>query len=454
MRKKLQNYDLTKGSVWKIMIMFAFPIFLGTLFQSLYTTADAIIIGNFSGKDALAAIESVHTLTKMPINFFTGLASASTIIISQYYGAKDEKQVSDACHNAILFAFVGGIVLAVIGCITAPLAVNLIHVPQTIINQAMWYIIIYFAGMVVSMLYNVGSAIFRAIGDSKTPFYFLIIANFLNIILDLIFIIGFKLGVIGAASATVLSQCLSAFLIIKALTKTNLPCKIYINKLRFHKKHLKEIFKIGLPIGIQSTLYPISNTVVQTGINSIGVDGIAAWAVCGKLDFLVWSISDAFCISVSTFVAQNFGAQKYKRTLKGVKAGLTMALTFIGMVSVVLFFSSKYLAYIFVKDEIVIDLTSEIMHIIAPLYVIYAFSDVLSGAIKGTGETIRPMLITLLGTCVTRVLWILFIVPLNTTLITILSCYPVSWGITAAIYLIFYFLRFSKLEKLPLKIKE
>ena len=256
------------------------------------------------------------------------------------------------------------------------------------------------------------------------------------------------MGVVGAALATVLSQCLSALLILLSLTKTKLPCKISLSKLRFYKTHMLEIFKLGLPIGLQSVLYPISNSVVQAAINDIGIDSIAAWAISGKLDFLVWAVSDAFCTSVSTFVAQNYGAKKYKQAKKGVRIGLIMALSLIALVSYILYSWSDVFAQFLVDDDNVILITSQIMHFIAPLYVIYVFCDVLPGAIRGIGYTFKSMIITLLGTCVSRVIWVLFVVPHNNTLITVLSCYPVSWGITAFIYIIFYIRSFSKLTQL------
>ncbi len=437
------KYHLTEGSVWKIMLRFAMPIFLGTLFQSLYTTADAVIIGKFAGKEALAAIESVHTLTKMPLNFFTGLASGATIIISQYFGAGKHKEVSDACHSAILFAIVGGILLTVFGCFLSPFAIKAVQVPHAISKDALWYVFIYFSGFAASMLYNVGAGILRALGNSKTPFYFLVAANLMNIILDFAFVAVFGFGVAGAAIATVLSQCFSAVCILTALTKTELPCKIVFKSLRFHKKHVSDFFKLGLPIGIQSALYPLSNTIVQTGINSFGIDSIAAWSVCGKLDFLIWAISDAFGISVSTFVAQNVGAKQFQRAKKGVKAGLVMALVLTSIVSGILYFGSGMLARYLVEDESVIAITSQIMYFLAPLYNIYVFCDVLPGAIRGMGDSFYPMVITLLGTCVFRVLWVLLIAPLNPGLMSVLLCYPVSWGITAAVYIVLYLIRFS-----------
>lgn len=442
-----KKYNLTEGTVWKIMLQFALPIFLGTFFQSLYTTADAIIIGKFAGKEALAAIESVATLTKLPINFFTGLASGATIIISQYYGADKNREVSDASHNAILFAFVGGIAFTIIGCILSPFAIEIIRVPEEIVKDAQLYVLIYFSGIVVTMLYNVGSGILRALGDSKTPFYFLIVANIFNVILDFIFVAFLKLDVAGAAIATVLSQTISAILIIISLTKTELHCRIRFKKLRFYKKHLLEIFKLGLPIGTHSALYPISNTIVQSSINSIGVDSIAAWAVCGKLNFLVWAISDAFCVAASTFVAQNYGAQKYDRAKKGVRAGLIMALSSIAVVSFTLYFFSGFFAKFIIDDENVISITSQIMHFIAPLYLIYVVYDVLIGAIRGIGDTFGPMIITFLGTCVSRILWIAFVVPNNHTLMKVLACYPVSWVITAIIFVTYYIKSFSNLGR-------
>lgn len=446
-----KKYDLTDGKVSEVMLTFALPIFLGTLFQSLYTTVDAIIIGKYAGKEALAAIESVFTFTKMPVNFFTGLSAGATIIISQYYGAKKYDEVSKASHNAILFALIGGAILSAICCLISPFSIKLIGIPDEIMVDAKMYVLIYFSGIVISMLYNMGAGILRALGNSKTPFYYLIIANIFNILLDLIFIICFKWGVVGAAVATVLSQFLSAVLIMISLIKSELPCKISIKKIRFYKEHMSEIFKLGLPIGVQSVLYPFSNTIVQTGINKIGVDSIAAWSICGKLDFLIWAVSDAFSVAVSAFVAQNYGAGKYKRVKIGVRTGLVMSMILIIIVSLTLYFGVGLFARILVDDENVILITSQIMHFIAPLYMVYVFCDILPGAMRGIGDTFKPMLITLLGTCALRVVWVLFVVPHNHTLLTVLLCYPVSWGITALVYIIFYIISFSKLGCLQAK---
>ena len=431
----LKNNNLTEGKIWKVMLRFVLPIFLGTLFQSLYNTIDAIIVGRFAGKEALAAIESVLNFHRLPVSFFVGLSSGATIIISQYFGANKKDEVSKASHTAILFAIVGGLLLSVLSCILSPFFIRLIKVPEEIFYQAQIYTIICFSGIVASMIYNIGSGILRALGDSKTPFYILIVSNILNIILDLILVVVFNLGVIGVGMATLIAQIASAILIFIILLRTKLDCKIYINKIRFYKKYLKEIFRLGLPIGVQSVLYPISNTIIQSSINTFGVNSIAAWAISGKLDFLIWTVSDAFSIAISTFIAQNYGAEKHQRARDGIKVALIMSMIAIFVISFTLYFYNKPLAYFLIKDKNIVDLTSKIIKLIAPLYFIYVIGDVLSGAIRGIGDTFNPMIINIFGICVCRVLWIFFIVPLNPTFFMVLYGFIVSWIITAIMYI-------------------
>jgi len=385
----------------------------------------------------VAAIESVLNFHRLPISFFVGLSSGATIIISQYFGASRKEDVSKASHTGILFAMLGGLLLSILSCIFSPFFIKLIKVPEEIFYQAQSYTIICFIGIVGSMTYNIGSGILRALGDSKTPFYILIVSNILNIVLDLILVIVFKLGVVGVGVATLISEIVSAILIFIMLIKTNLDCKIYIKKLHFHKKYIKEIFRLGLPIGIQSVLYPISNTIIQSNINVFGIDSIAAWSISGKLDFLIWTVSDAFSIAVSTFVAQNYGAEKHQRARDGIKVALFMSIAVIFMISFTLYFYNKPLSYFLIDDKEIVDLTSEVIHIIAPFYFMYVIGDVLSGAIKGIGNTLHPMIINIFGICVCRILWIFLIVPLNPTFFMVLYGFIVSWIITALIYIIY-----------------
>ena len=437
MSTSTKNINLTEGKIWKVMLKFILPIFLGTLFQSLYNTIDAIIVGRFAGKETLAAIESVLNFHRLPVSFFVGLSSGATIIISQYFGANKKEDVSKASHTAMLFAMLGGLLLSIISCTVSPFFVKLIKVPEEILYQAQIYTIICFSGIVAAMIYNIGSGILRALGDSRTPFYILIVSNILNIVLDLILVIVFKLGVVGVGMATLISEIVSAILVFIILINTNLDCRIYINKIHFYKKYIKEIFRFGLPIGVQSVLYPISNTIIQSSINIFGVNSIAAWAVSGKLDFLIWTISDAFSITVSTFVAQNYGAEKHQRARDGIKAALLMVMVVIFIISFILYFYSQPLSYFLISDKDIVNLTSKILKLIAPLYFIYVIGDVLSGAIRGIGDTFNPMIINIFGICVCRILWVFFVVPLNPTFFMVLYGFIVSWIITTLMYTVY-----------------
>ena len=437
MSTSTKNINLTEGKIWKVMLKFILPIFLGTLFQSLYNTIDAIIVGRFAGKETLAAIESVLNFHRLPVSFFVGLSSGATIIISQYFGANKKEDVSKASHTAMLFAMLGGLLLSIISCTVSPFFVKLIKVPEEILYQAQIYTIICFSGIVAAMIYNIGSGILRALGDSRTPFYILIVSNILNIVLDLILVIVFKLGVVGVGMATLISEIVSAILVFIILINTNLDCRIYINKIHFYKKYIKEIFRLGLPIGVQSVLYPISNTIIQSSINIFGVNSIAAWAVSGKLDFLIWTISDAFSITVSTFVAQNYGAEKHQRARNGIKAALLMVMVVIFIISFILYFYSQPLSYFLISDKDIVNLTSKILKLIAPLYFIYVIGDVLSGAIRGIGDTFNPMIINIFGICVCRILWVFFVVPLNPTFFMVLCGFIVSWIITTLMYTVY-----------------
>lgn len=441
-----KKYDLTEGSALQKIILFSLPILISSLLQQLYTTADAIIVGQFAGKNALAAIDAVYSLIKLPVNFFTGVSSGAAIIISQYYGAKEKEKLSDASHTALLFAFFGGLILSFLGILLAPVSLRLMQLPDDIYNETLTYTRIYFSGMAASMTYNIGAGIFRAVGNSKTPSFFLIIANISNVILDILFIMVFRMGVAGAAMTTVLSQILSAFLVVRALFKTDLDCKIQPDKLHINKNCLTQFINIGLPIGIQSTLYPLANMMVQSNINSFGTNSIAAWAVCGKLDFLIWLITDSLCAAVSTFAAQNYGAKKYQRVRSGVRAGTAISIILIGIMGAILYLWNIPLGHLFVKDNDVIAISSQIMNTLAPLYVTYVIGAVLPGAIRGTGETVKPMLLTLIGSCLSRILWIIIAVPLKPTLMMVLTCYPVSWCFTSVIYLVFYYFYIRKLE--------
>ena len=308
------------------------------------------------------------------------------------------------------------------------------------LQESLAYTRIIFSGLVLSLVYNLGAGILRAVGDSKTPFYILVFAGAVNIILDLIFVAVCKMNASGAALATIISQGFSAVLVLAKLFRASAPYQIKRHALKIDGKMLFSICRLGLPIGIQSALFPIANMVVQRSINSTGEDNIAAWALCGKLDLLIWLIADSMAAAISTFVAQNHGAKFYERSRRGVRIGLTMTAAAIALFSGILFIWSVPIGKLFIRaeDADVAIAAGNIMRFLAPLYILYALGEILAGAIRGTGDTFRPMLITLIGTCALRILWILLVVPRQGDLFLILSCYPLSWGAITIAFALYY----------------
>jgi putative MATE family efflux protein len=306
--------------------------------------------------------------------------------------------------------------------------------------MALSYVRVYVAGLMLSMIYNVGAGILRAKGDSRTPFFILAVSGITNVILDLVFIGGFHWGVTGAAFATVLAQLISAIMVIRALLRTSGNSQLHFSKIRFHKSVLTKIFRLGIPIGFQSSLFPIANMMIQSSINSTGTDNIAAWALCGKLDFLVWLSVDSLAAAISTFVAQNYGAKLYDRANQGVPRGLAMTTCIVLAISAVLFLGCEQLGKLFINKESydIIPLTGRLMRFLSPFYFLYVFGEVFAGALRGTGETFKPMLLTLLGTCLPRILWVLLTAPRNPTMIFILGSYPISWTLTAILLMAYY----------------
>ena len=314
----VQYNGITEGVIWQQLLIFFFPILLGTFFQQLYNTADAMIVGKFVGKEALSAVGgTTGTLINLLVGFFVGVSSGASVVVSQYYGAKQGDYVKKAVHTSLCVAIIGGVALLVIGEIFTPIALRAMGAPEEIMGYSVIYLRIYFLGTIGNLIYNMGAAILRAVGDSKRPLYFLIASCFTNIFLDLLFVVVFHMNVAGAAIATIISQYLSAFLVITRLLRTTDSYKLDVKALKVDMKILRKVVKIGLPAGLQSMMYSISNVLIQANINSFGTDTIAAWAVFGKIDGLFWMTMDAMGIAVTTFSGQNFGADKLDRVKNG-----------------------------------------------------------------------------------------------------------------------------------------
>ena len=438
-QKRRDGYGIVEGVIWQQLLIFFFPILLGTFFQQLYNTADAMIVGKYVSKQALAAVGgATGNLINLIVGFFIGLASGATVIISQFFGARQDRQVSRTVHTALAMAVAAGIFLTVVGLLLAPWMLTLLDTPQDVMEPALIYIRIYFLGMVPSLIYNVGSGILRAVGDSRRPLYFLIVACLTNIVLDVLFVVGCDMGVAGAAWATILSQTVSAVLVILVLARSHTACRLDLRRIRFHGDLLRRIVRIGLPMGLQSVMYSISNVMIQAYINGFGTDVSAAWSAWGRLDGFFWMVLNAFGISVTTFVGQNFGAEKYDRVKKGVRECLLMAFAAAAAFSTMLLLFGRQLFGIFTNEAAVVDAGMLVLRNIAPYFVTYVCVEILSGALRGAGESLVPTMLTLFGVCLLRLLWLLVFVPMDRTIQRTVFSYPMTWTVTSLLFILYY----------------
>lgn len=443
---KVSGNQITEGIIWKQLLIFFFPIVVGTFFQQLYNTVDAIIVGRFVGKQALASVGgSAAVLSNFVIGFFTGLSAGATVIISQYFGAKDKDRLDKGLHTAYAFSIIASIIISIAGWFLTPTLLIITKTPADVLSDSILYLRIYFLGIIFVLIYNMGAGIMRAIGDSKRPLYYLIITCFLNIVLDIFFVLVLHMGIAGAAIATVISQAVSAILITVALMRSYGLLKLRLRAIRIHTELLKAELRIGLPSGLQSCAYSISNIIIQTSINNFGTDTAAAWAAFGKLDAIFWTICGAFGIAITTFAGQNYGAKRYDRVLKSVKVCLGMALAVCGVMVVFLVVTCRPLYHIFTTDSNVINLGVYMLKLITPSYIIYIFVEVFSGSLRGIGDVLIPTLITMGGVLLVRVPWVVFVTPIRNEISTLLFSYPMAWSATALFLIPYFFYRKKKM---------
>ncbi len=430
---------ITEGVIWKQLLIFFFPLLLGTFFQQLYNTVDAIIVGQFVGKEALSAVGgTTGSLINVFVGFFVGISTGATVTISQYYGAKNKEEVNKAVHTAIAMSLAGGAIIMVLGLICAPAALRLMGTPEEIMPESITYIRIIFGGMIANLLYNVGAGILRAIGDSRRPLYILMVGVVMNIVLDSIFVIFFHWDVAGVGIATVISQIVCAALVCIRLMRTKDIYRLELKQVRFHKGMLKRIIKIGLPAGVQSLMYSSSNVIIQANMNSLGTNTVAAWAAYSKIDGLFWMAMSSFGISITTFVGQNYGAGYYDRVRKGVRICLRMTIAVAVGLSIVLYLGGSYVYGLFTTDPNVIEVGMEILHFMIPVFITYVCIEIFAGALRGLGNSFIPMLMTCLGVCALRVVWLLIVVPIWRNLTMVLVSYPLSWSVTSILFIFYY----------------
>ena len=449
--KVAKKNRITEGSIFGQLLLCFFPRLFGTFFQQLYNTADAMVVGRFVGKQALAAVGgSTSTLINLLVGFFVGLSSGATVVISQFYGARKADKVHWAVHTSIAFSVIGGIIFMIVGLVGSPWALEAMKTPEDVMGHAVVYIRIYFLGIIVNLVYNMGAGILRAVGDSRRPLYFLIASCFTNIILDVLLVAVLRMGVAGAALATITSQLLSAVLVVRALMKTDDMYKLEWKKVRIDQRMLQRIVRIGIPAGMQSVMYNISNVIIQAGVNTLGTDNVTAWATYGKVDGLYWMMINALGISATTFVGQNFGAGRLDRVRKGAGACMVIGVVLTASVGVVLYNGGHLLVELFTTDRQVQAISMDLLHFMVPTFITYIAIEILSGTLRGVGDAWMPLVITGIGVCAVRVLWIMLVLPHYHTIIGAAFCYPLTWSLTTVAFVIYYYF-FSSLRRWKLK---
>lgn len=447
-QKTYGSNSITEGAIFPALISFFFPIFLGALFQQLYNTCDAIIVGRFVGKEALAAVgSSTAAFINLLVGFFMGLASGCGIVISQAVGAKNRGEISKSIHTTIILAVAGGIILTFFGYFFSHKILSLMKVPQEILALSELYLKVFFLGSIPMFVYNLGTGILRSVGDSKTPFYILVAACFTNIILDLVFIAVLKMGVFGAALATTLSQTESAFIVLLILFKPTKSieekgCKLSFRQLKFSSNISRRMFRISLPTAIQTSFYSLTHLIITSFINGFGTDIIAAWSAFGKCDQIFWMAVSSMGMALTTFSGQNYGAGKIDRVKKSTNISMLVTSVLTVFLAAIFISFENPIYSMFCKDPDVIAEGCKIMNFVAPLWICYISIEVLSGAIRGTGRTLIPTIISLIGVCAFRIIWLFTVVPHHKTIIMVIGSYPITWTITSISLWIYYFATF------------
>ena len=433
--------QIIEGVIWKQLLIFFFPIVLGTFFQQLYNTVDTVIVGRFVGKEALASVGgSAGQLVNLVVGFFTGLTSGAAVVVSQFWGAKDRKTIDKSPRSAYAFSIAAGLLITVLGMLLTPVFLRWMNTPEGLMPGSILYLRIYYGGILFTFIFNTGSSILRATGDSRRPLYYLIVCCILNIVLDILFVLLCGLGIAGVSIATVLSQAVSACLVTRALTRADKESRLRLRlqDLHFARGILRSQLYIGVPTGLQSTMYSISNIIIQATLNRFGTDTVAAWAAFWKLDAIYWMISSAFGIAVTTFVGQNYGALKYQRIKKSVWVCAGMQVVSSLVLSVVMVVFRAPLLGIFTTDRQVLEIGFMMILILTPFYAVFTPVEVLSGALRGIGDVMIPTVITICGVCVLRIIWVMTAVPVRHEVSTIMVGYPVTWLLSGIAFIVYY----------------
>ncbi len=442
---KKYEIDMCHGPLLGKILVFYIPLMLSGILQLLFNAADIIVVGQFAGNESLAAVGSTGALINLIINLFIGLSVGANVLVARYYGANQQAELKEMVQTAIATSVISGILLVFVGFFVAKPALTLMGTPDDVVGQSVLYMRIYFAGMPFMMAYNFGAAVLRAVGDTKRPLYYLLIAGIVNVILNLIFVIYFSMHVAGVATATVISQAISAVLVIRCLLKTDSVYKLELKGIKISMDKLGKMFKIGLPAGVQGALFSISNVLIQSSVNSFGSVAMAGNTAGSNIEGFVYTSMNAFYQSAISFCGQNYGAKEYKRVGKA----LFICEVLVILVGLLLgngaYLAGGTLLKLYSSDPEVISYGILRMRYISVIYFLCGMMDVMVGGLRGIGYSIMPMLVSLTGACLFRIVWIYTIFQEVRTLPCLYISYPISWILTFSVHLICFLIVYKKL---------
>ena len=429
---------MTTGSISKRMIAFALPLLLGNLFQQLYNTVDSLIVGNFLGSSALAAVSSSGSLISMLIGFLSGIASGAGVIVSRYFGANDEKDLCRAVHTMVAFGLVAGVLMGVVGVVFSPQILVWMGTPDSVMPESVAYLQIYFFGSLGFVMYNIFVGILQAVGDSRHPLYYLMVSSVVNLVLDLLLIAGFHTGVGGAALATVVSQLISAALCFAQLLRTRASYRIRLSQIRFDFKMLRQIVQIGLPSGVQNSIISFANVIVQSHINAFGAMAMAGYGAYSKIEGFAFLPINSFTMAMTTFVGQNLGAGQKDRTRRGARFGILTTVLLAELIGVAVFLLAPQLVAAFDSNPEVIRFGVEKARTAALFYCLLAYSHSVASVLRGAGKAVVPMLIMMTFWCVVRVTFLSISIPMTHSIQMVYLVYPLTWSLSSIAFFFYY----------------
>ena len=418
---------MTEGVIWKQLLTFSLPLLVGNLFQQLYNTVDSVVVGNFIGSDALAAVGSSNSLINLIIGMFMGIGTGAGVIISQYYGADEKQKLHWAVHTTMALSIIGGFLLIALGLLLSPIILVLMGTPESVMPGSVAYLRIFFCGSLFNLVYNMGSGVLRAVGDSKRPLIFLCISSVINIVLDLLFVVVFQMGTAGVGYATVAAQGVSALLTVRALVRTDDSYRLELGKIKIDRRMMARVLKIGIPSGIQQSIISLSNVIVQANVNSFGAAAMAGFGSYSKIDGFAMLPLQSFCMAATTFTGQNIGAKKSRRVKQGVFQGLVISMIYTILISIILYLNAERILRVFSPDQDVIAYGYSSMLILLPFYWTMAIHQILMGSIRGSGRTMVTMLIGVGNMCILRMIYINLLVPFFPSFEAVMWCYPITW---------------------------